>query len=425
MRLVCTILCFSLGILSGGLGQTAEEYTTPSSFNQYHSNLGRQSIVKANRQEEFNWVGQEPGEIRPGSIPLGSLREWSKRRKLADAEKSSKDAVLQGTNQKKDQEILQGRKIKGWVGLLPGEVLPGSVPLGSLKNRKYKVLAPAGSQSHLEGGGEKEASEFPLQLGLMGGIRPYYTSNVLRLNQDELGSGVLETSAGFSVSVKPQKVGRYLSLVPRLDFLMQWANYEESKVRDLLNYRFGMVKAGLDFRFPQEWTLSLGLEYDFLHNQATGDQMFDAIVPSVGVQKILSLGSSTFLFLHGGVRYSLTEKNIAFPVEGVFADDGDNIQTTLGLNLIQTFFDRNQLVLSPSIGISHTHYLRNLHDGRNDLVFFAGVNGTWQFSDFFALQLFLNYSAMSTNSVGDSLLGPSSSFYAVDVGASMNLNYFF
>jgi len=95
MRLVCTILSFSLGLLSGGLGQTAEEYTTPSSFNQYHSNLGRQSIVKANRQEEFNWVGQEPGEIRPGSIPLGSLREWSKRRKLADAEKSSKDAVLQ------------------------------------------------------------------------------------------------------------------------------------------------------------------------------------------------------------------------------------------------------------------------------------------------------------------------------------------
>ena len=31
---------------------------------------------------------------------------------------------------------------------------------------------------------------------------------------------------------------------------MQWANYQENSVKDLLNYRFGMVKAGLDFRFP-------------------------------------------------------------------------------------------------------------------------------------------------------------------------------
>ena len=425
MRPIYIILFFTVVFLPGGLAQPEHGYTTPSSFDQYHSNLGRQSIVKANRQKEFNWVAQEPGEIRKGAIPLGSLREWYKKRNLAYAEKLRVDAVQRGESPQKDLEILRRRKIEGWVGLLPDEVLPGSIPLGSLKYRNFKVMAPVDSHSEPEGAGKKEAYEFPLKLGLIAGVRPYYTSNVLRLNEEELGSGVLESSAGFSLSGNPYKVGRYLSLVPRLDFLMQWANYEESSVRDLLNYRFGMVKAGLDFRFPQEWTLNLGFEYDFLYNQATGDQMFDAVVPSIGVQKIVSLTDSTFLLLHGGVRYSITAKNIPFPVEGVFADDGDNVQTTLGLSLIQTFLDRNQLVFSPSIGISHTHYLRNLHEDRNDLFFFAGVNGTWQVTDFFALQLFLNYSTMSTNSIGDSLLGPSSSFHALDIGASVNVNYSF
>ena len=84
--------------------------------------------------------------------------------------------------------------------------------------------------------------------------------------------------------------------------------------------------------------------------------------------------------LNGGIRYSLTEKNIPFPVEGIFADDGDNLQTSIGLSLIQTFLENNQLVFSPSIGISNTHYLRNLHDGRNDLVFFC--RDKWTLADY-------------------------------------------
>ena len=43
---------------------------------------------------------------------------------------------------------------------------------------------------------------------------------------------------------------------------------------------------------------------------------------------------------------------------------------------------------------------------------FLPISGLWQITDFFALQLFLNYSTLSTNSTGDALLGPSSSFHA-------------
>jgi hypothetical protein len=425
MRFWISFLPFLIPSLAWGQAWEDEEYTTPESYREYHSNLGQQRIVKTNRQKEFNFVGQEPNEILPGSIPLGSLREWSKKVKVSTENKPTPYPAVPVSKGLEKRGVHPSRKIKGWVGSLPSEILPGGIPLGSLQTRRFEFLDPGVSQDTSVPSSSGEDREFPLQLGLMAGLRPYYTSNVLRLNDNETGSGVLETSAGFSISSKPQKVGRYLSLVPRLDFMMQWANYQDNSVKDLLNYRFGMVKGGLDFRFPREWSINLGLEYDFLHSQSTGDRMFDAVVPSLGIQKIFALGDTTFLLLNGGIRYSLTDKDIPFPVEGVFADDGDNLQTSAGLSLIQTFLDRNQLVLSPSIGISNTHYLRNLHDGRNDLVFFAGISGIWQVTDFFALQLFLNYSTMSTNAKGDSLLGPSSSFQAVDTGGSINLNFSF
>ena len=425
MRFWISFLPFLIPSLAWGQARVDEEYTTPESYRKYHSNLGQQRIVKTNRQKEFNFVGQEPNEILPGSIPLGSLREWSKKVKISPENKPTPYPAVSASKRREEWGVPPSREIKGWVGSLPSEILPGGIPLGSLQTRRFEFLDPGISQDTSVPSSSGEGKEFPLQFGLMAGLRPYYTSNVLRLNDNETGSGVLETSAGFSISSKPQKVGRYLSLVPRLDFMMQWANYQDNSVKDLLNYRFGMVKGGLDFRFPREWSINLGLEYDFLHSQSTGDRMFDAVVPSLGMQKIFALGDTTFLLLNGGIRYSLTDKDIPFPVEGVFADDGDNLQTSAGVSLIQTFLDRNQLVLSPSIGISNTHYLRNLHDGRNDLVFFAGISGIWQVTDFFALQLFLNYSTMSTNAKGDSLLGPSSSFQAVDTGGSINLNFSF
>ena len=79
MRIYPFLFLFPLSSLLLGQGIQEEEYTTPEPYREYHSNLGRQSIVKANRQKEFNFVGQEPQEIAPGSIPLGSLREWSKK----------------------------------------------------------------------------------------------------------------------------------------------------------------------------------------------------------------------------------------------------------------------------------------------------------------------------------------------------------
>ena len=66
---------------------------------------------------------------------------------------------------------------------------------------------------------------------MLAGLRPYYTSNVLRLNDNELSSGVLKPVRDWYPQSRRRSA--YLSLVPRLDFLMQWANYQENSVKDL------------------------------------------------------------------------------------------------------------------------------------------------------------------------------------------------
>ena len=425
MRFPRTILFLVLAHLLSGKMDGEEEYSMPKEFSELHSNLGLQNIVEVVPGRKFNWIGPTPDELYPGSIPLGSL-----------SREKETEALLKGEVPEWAKEILQPavlpkRKIEGWVGSLPSEVRPGSVPLGSLRDREFIEVQDLDDrvkqftdEENKQEDIEPESSK-AMNFGMNAGMRAYLTSNVLRVNSDEMKSGVMETSLGASHASRPFAPGDYLIIAPRFDFMMQWANYQKDSVSDLLDYRFGMVKAGIDFRFPKEWSLSFGLEYDFLHSQSTGDKMFDAVAPSLGLQKIFLLGETTFMMLNGGVKYSATNKEIPFQAPGVFADDGDNLQSSLTLSLIQTFLEQSQVVLSPTIGLTNTHYLRNLHEGRNDLIFTAGISALWQAAEFFAIQLFVNYSTMSTNSIGDALLGPSSQFGALDYGASLNANYQF
>ena len=100
----------------------------------------------------------------------------------------------------------------------------------------------------------------------MGGLRPYYTSNVLRLNDNELSSGVL----------KPVRDFRYPQLRRRSAGISVCSAFGFSDAMGKLSGKLGQGFAKLslwygqswfDFRFPHEWSLNFGLQYDFLHSQ--------------------------------------------------------------------------------------------------------------------------------------------------------------
>ena len=391
-----------------------------------------------------NWVGQTPLEIAADAMPLGSAKT-----RFFNLIKQNKETYENRSNQKvpplpsiekvKPQDTLlplpppepgtekdrtsETSKKSNWVGLSPYQLSPRSVPLGSLvykhgMNHEMRQKMPINEDTNPD-------SVRPFNLSIFGGSRAYFTDNVMRTKEAELDSVVWENSLGTSLETKPFEPGKYLTLIPRLDFLMQWANYGEKTVNDLLDYRFGMVKGGLNFYLPRDFAITTGLEYTFLHSQFTGDKLFHSVSPSISLQKIYAFSDNTFLMLDALLKYSKTTREINFVADNIFPDDGDNIQATLNFNLIHTMGKDGQFIFMPGLGINRTEYLKNTQDGRVDMTYFAGISLIWQIWDWFGMQVFSNYSLMDTNSLGKELLGESSSYRALDTGGSLNISHSF
>lgn len=408
---------------------------------------------------QSQWIGTTPSELLPGARPLGSMqgRKYKNKKPAQPVMEAAKVEAV-NSNVESIQEVPSpppppspprdfsefhsnlGRQpiveklpqaSQNWIGAMPNQLIPQSKPLGSMKNRSYQSWnAPQPvSAGPLENTPtppvDPTEQTLPVELSLFASTRPYFTTNVLRTKEDEVESAVWENTIGTSLASKPIPTGQYVTLVPKLDFLLQWANYNEDSISDLLNYRFGMVKGTLDIYLPLDFRISPGVEYDFLHSQFSGDKLFDAVAPSVSVQKLFGINDSTFVMLDGLLKYSSTNRVITFASDDIFPDDGDNLQVGLNLNLMKSFGPDGQFIIMPGLGISRTEYLKNSQDGRVDMVFFAGISGIWQPLQWLSLQTFGNFSAMNTNGTGEILLGKSSKFQAWDIGASVTANHTF
>ena len=405
---------------------------------------------------QSQWIGATPSELLPGSQPLGSMkgRSFQNRKPSKPVPQSTPASPSEVKKEAPDAPVITSEKprefsdfhsnmgrqpiveklptaSKNWIGATPNQIISNSKPLGSMKNRTYQTLgspAPVSAPS-IENPTtpvlDPNQQELPVELSLFASTRPYFTTNVLRTKEDEIESAVWENTIGTSLASKPIPTGQYVTLVPKLDFLMQWANYNEGSISDLLNYRFGMVKGTLDIYLPLDFRISPGVEYDFLHSQFSGDKLFDAVAPSVSVQKLFAINDSTFVMLDGLLKYSSTKRVITFPTDDIFPDDGDNLLLGLNLNFMKSFGPDGQFIIMPGIGISRTEYLRNNQDGRVDMVYFAGISGIWQPLQWLSFQTFGNFSAMNTNGTGEILLGKSSKFQAWDIGASVTANHNF
>ena len=260
------------------------------------------------------------------------------------------------------------------------------------------------------------------------GMRLYHTNNVIRTKSNEIGSGVYEFNVAAGVGTRPARIGDYMTFIPRIDFMTQWANYGEKTVKDLLGYQFSMVKGSVAIGLPDEWSLGVGFEYDHLSSLATGDRMFDATAPTVSIQKIVPFSEQSFLMIDSMLKSANTDRSPGvlpdFP-EGVFADDGDNIQTALNFTYIRMFGPEGRLLFMPNLGFTRTSYAKNEHQGRVDYLFTLGASGIYQWKDWLGIQTFLNYSKMFTNEKGQGLLGESAKSRAWDIGVALTGNYSF
>ena len=264
-----------------------------------------------------------------------------------------------------------------------------------------------------------------IELSTSAGLRIYRTSNVLRVKTDADASGVVETNLGVGVSHSGLGLGRYITMIPRLDLMVQWANFSDNKVSDLLDYRFNLAKASLAFNFPGDWVLTPAIEYNLLNSQSTGNRMFDAVAPSINVQKATVFNERSILLTDVSLKLANTDKVVGFAAPGIFADDGDNFQSSLSFTYVQLFGDENEWLLMPSMGVTRSLYLKDTHDGRIDYLLNLGLTSIYQWKPWLGFQTFLNFSKMSTNEKGEELLGSSSSSKTFDLGFAITGNYQF
>ena len=386
------------------------EFVLPKKDIDYHSNLGSQNLVLIS--EETKWVGKKPSEIAPGAVALGVLKQ-----KTLDLGKVIEQPVpLKKPKIESSLNSKPIRKIEGWVGALPHEIADNPIPLGKLKNISYQYITPDRYPKLGE-----EVAEDPSGKGSGWGFSSFSstrinrTNNVLRTSENIDGSGVWENAFGVTLSGPSLSSGEILTLIPKLDFMMQWANYDNKLVKDFLNYQFGVVKAGLNFQFPGDWSLSTSLEYDFLYGQKTGDKMFDAVVPSLLLSNTVSFDETTFLLCDFSIRYSFTEKIINFAAEGIFPDDGDNLQMSLNFAFLKLFGENSQFRFMPTLGLMLARYSNNEHRGRVDFIPNVGLSVGWQPLDWLSTDLGFTYSTLSTNSKGEAILLTSSNYQAYDL----------
>ena len=250
------------------------------------------------------------------------------------------------------------------------------------------------------------------------GLRAYRTSNVLRVgSESEEESRVLESNIGVGISRTAMELSPYVTLIPRLDLMMQWANYAEYS--DLLDYRFGLVKGGLAFGFADGWSAGLTLDYNVLHNQKTGDRTFDSWSPAISLQKTHVLSDTSFIMGDIMVRQSSTEQTVTFPAAGVFADSGDNRQFTASLTYIKQLGENGKWTFMPRMSYTLTEYLKSPSNGREDGLFSIGASLMYQWTDWLSAQTFLTNTSMNSNA--DDI----PNFNATDFGLSLTASHQF
>ena len=150
--------------------------------------------------------------------------------------------------------------------------------------------------------GQSPSGERLLKASVSSGIRLYHTSNVLRTKSNENGSGVYEFNAGAGLGTRPLRLGEYVTLIPRIDYMAQWAKYGETSGKDLLEYQFSMIKGSMALGLPDDWSLGFGLEYDHLSSLSSGNRMFDAVAPALSIQKIVPFSEKSFLMVDSMIK---------------------------------------------------------------------------------------------------------------------------
>jgi len=278
-------------------------------------------------------------------------------------------------------------------------------------------------------------SESKIQLAINGGLRTYHSSNVTRVSGPKQSATAFEVSAGAKAVFSEVKLASStISLIPTVTVMAQRAYFGQYKLGGedwgkqdarILDYEFRLASFAAEFSAKDDWTVTLTAEYDELRNFYEGSQLYHSFVPSAGISKTIPLRKDLALIMDARLRYALSKTVMKYEVPGVFDDDGDNLQTSFNVSLMQPMGKDGKLLIMPSVGFGRTGYLKNEATGRTDYLLLAGMSANYQFKPWLSLQAFANFSHKFTNEKGEAQLGAAASFDNWDLGFAVTGNHAF
>ena len=384
-------------LLIGSVGQIDANLSKPEPYSKFHSNLGSQNLVQDVRKDL--WVGPAPAELATNVMPLGSMSSLSVR---VNSKQNSKELVK--VPPRINSNFPGGRRYQNWIGIMPRQIQSAVVNLGSMDDFRYEYM-----------------ERLDMSLAIQANTRPYWTNNALRLENTEIDSWIWENSLSGSLASEPLFQNESFSLTPSLDLNMQFAQYQEKLFKDLLSYRYTSARMGMRMEFPKDFYLGFSTDYGVLHSLQQGDKMFDAVSPSLSLSKFISFNEQTLLLVSSSLKYAFTERVINFQAEGIFPDDGDNLQFNNGLTLIRFLDSDGVFRFTASFALIFSRYLKNDQDGRLDFTGNLSTGLGWYPLDWLSAEVFSSYSVFSTNSKGESLLGDSARYKSFDLGLNLSL----
>ncbi|MBO94613.1 MAG: hypothetical protein CMI32_06925 [Opitutales bacterium] len=201
-------------------------------------------------------------------------------------------------------------------------------------------------------------------------------------------------------------------------------------------YDVDSQSANLSFNveLAEGWSVNLG--YGESRALAYRDDVVSVTTqtPTVAFTKMIPVGESDMLMINVGTAYNFnTGDTVDFPALNLLIpeDGSDMLATNFNLNYMRPVAGIEKLMVSPSLGVSHSYYTNTdampvPSKGRQDWVLNYGFNATYQLTDTVSIQAFGMYSKKTFNGYGKNTLnlGPTE-YKNFDAGVGISASYNF
>jgi hypothetical protein len=222
-------------------------------------------------------------------------------------------------------------------------------------------------------------------------VQYYYSSNALLTEKGNTDTGILLSTAYFGLAPTPIDIwgGK---LAWRAGYRHQIYNYGLDNTANQLNnidFHVGTVYLTGRFTFWENWTVSLGIDYNrYMSVESNNNEFYTEAVPQWGIEKYIEINDRNYITLgyFGGCHFTYTDP---LPISNI----NDRLDTTFLITTVHQLTDK--LILQPFYRFQQTHYWQN--SDRNDAFNTVGVALAYLINDWASVRVFTNYEMRDSN----------------------------